>query len=185
MTSKEQKPCRVELSPQKGEDPTFHSHGASPSPGKVPMVPVVSQGHSYSLNTVSHCCPPWQAQICLQCLDSHVPSLVSLYGRGEGMVEEREESPIVPQPSWDVWTQADGQCQRENTPLSRPRNWLMIKIGLLPCPPLLPPPSTPGLSQSLSPILSLRASVSHRHMGRCRRTLVQTYTRVHTLTTQS
>lgn len=55
----------------------------SPSPMERPTA-VPSQGLSHSLNTVSHCCPPWQAQIC-----PSVPgepcslSLFFPYGRGD------------------------------------------------------------------------------------------------------
>lgn len=69
---------------------------ASP-PAAGPMAPAASQSLSHSLNTVYHCCPLWQAQICPRVLESHVPSLLSFsmggetgHGWGGGGAEGRE-----------------------------------------------------------------------------------------------
>lgn len=120
----------------------------------------------HSLNTVSHCCPPWQAQSC-----PGVPgepcslSLVTLQGRGAGHNGGTRREPHCSQPSWDVWTPVDSQCQRENSPLSRPRAWLIIRQDCS-----LPSPSTPGLpgphpalSQGLWFLHARRQGPAHTH----------------------
>lgn len=100
MTSKELRSCRAAPPSTEGGRPCIPLPRGQPLPLQStngPMAPMASQGHSHSLNTVSHCCPPWQAQICLEYLERHVPSLLSCSMGGEtGMAEGREESPIVP-----------------------------------------------------------------------------------------
>lgn len=155
-----------------------HSHGDRPSPAERPAAPMASLGLSHSLNTVAHCCPPWQDQIWPR-VPGEPWSLSLCLSPREGSratAEGREESPIVPQPSSDVWTQADSQCQRENTPPSCPRGWRIIKTGPLrpPLPSAHRPPPTPGLSPSpgpfplsgpLSPRALLPARTQHTHAG--------------------
>lgn len=102
--------------------------GQTLSRGVPPAAPVASLGplafSEHSMPLLSALAGP---DLPLECQESHIPSLLSLStggetGHGRGEREGREESPIVPQPSWDVWTQADGLCQRENTPPSCPRD---------------------------------------------------------------
>lgn len=105
-------------------------------------------------------------------------SCLSLREGRQSRAEGREESPIVPQPSWDVWTQADSQRQRENTP----PHILETDNKNRPAPPTTLLPSTtltPGfLSPRLHP-LSLRACDSVCSMPSTRR---QTCTYTHTPT---
>lgn len=73
---------------------TLHSTptGAAPLPQSAPTAPVAGLGLSHSLNTVSHCCPPWQAQICPGVLREPCSlSLVFLYGRGGGPRQKGEK----------------------------------------------------------------------------------------------
>ena len=61
---------------------------------RAPTAPVASLGLSHSLNTVSHCCPPWQSQICPGAPGEPCSlSLVSLYGRGDGPWQRGEREP--------------------------------------------------------------------------------------------
>lgn len=106
-----------------GEDPTFHSHGDGLSPCSMPhstssrSEPLTFFEHSISL--LSPLAGPDMPGV----LESHVPSLLSFSMGGEtGHGQGREESPIVPRPSWDGWTQANSHCQRKNTPPSSARD---------------------------------------------------------------
>lgn len=153
-----------------GEDPAFHSHGGSPSPAECPHSPSGWPGpltffeHSVSLlSPLAGPDLPWSAQRAMFSL----PCL-SLWEGRRATAEGREESSIVLQPSWDVWTQADSQCQRENTPPSHPRDGWIMKIGPLPTLPASPTTPDPGTfsvswpwprSQGLCVFLH-----AHRHM---------------------
>lgn len=97
MTSKERGRCRGASLYRRGR-PRIPLPRDSPSPAERPTAPVPSQGLSHSLNTVSHCCPPWQAQIC-----PSVPgepcslSLVFPYGRGDEAGRRGEKrAPLFP-----------------------------------------------------------------------------------------
>lgn len=113
----------MELGAAEGGDPTFHSHGDSSTLCRAPHGtggqprPLTFFEHSVSLlSPLAGPDPPrsaWRAMFRLSCL--------SLRAGRWGTAAGREESPTVPQPSWDFWTQADSQCQRENTPPSCPR----------------------------------------------------------------
>lgn len=89
------------------------THGPSGQPGPLTLfehsVPLLSALAVPDLPRSA-----WRAMFPLSCL--------SLREGRRAMAEGREESTIVPQPSWDVWTQADSQCQRENTTPSCPRS---------------------------------------------------------------
>lgn len=173
MTSKEPGSCRAQPPPAEGEDPAFHSHGASPAPQRVPPG---TSGHSGPLAFFEHSVPllsplaspelPWSAWRTLFPLSCHSPR----EGSGHDGGERRE--PHCSQPSWDVWTPVDGQCQREKSPLSRPRAWLITKQGCS-----LPPPSTQDF---LSPMpCSHRASGPYTHTGRDQRARSQKRTQAH------
>ena len=57
--------CRAQPPTAEEGSPAFHSHGDRPSPAECPPQPQwPASGLSHSLNTVCHCCLPWQAQIC-------------------------------------------------------------------------------------------------------------------------
>lgn len=84
--------CGQRVPLQKGKDPLSTRTGPA-SPAERPSVQAASQGLSHSLNRVSHCCPPWQAQICPGVLDSHAPSFLSFSTGGEtGTAAGRGES---------------------------------------------------------------------------------------------
>lgn len=114
----------------------------------APTAPVTSQGFSYSLNTVSHCCTPWQAQI-----RPSVPgepcslSLLSFPTGGGGDRAGRRGEKRAPLFVSQAGTSGHKLTAsvRERTPLSHPRDGPTVKTGRLPAAALLPSTTlTPG-----------------------------------------
>ena len=137
-----------------------HSHGTAPPPQSAHGTrdqpgPLTLFEHSisllYPLAGPDLPLSAWRAMFPLSC--------PSLQKERRSRAEGREESPIVPQPSWAVWTQADSQCQREHPSLT---SWRLTNNKNRPAPPTALFPSTtldPGPLSASKPILSLRATV--------------------------
>lgn len=92
LPSKELGSCRAEPPAAEGGRPGIPLPRGQPLSRRAPTAPVASLGLSHCLNTVSHCCPPWQSQICPGAPGEPCSlSLVSLYGRGDGPWQRGEK----------------------------------------------------------------------------------------------
>lgn len=120
---------------QEGKTPAFHSHGTAPPPQSAPRHQCQPGPLTFFEHSVSLLSPLAGPDLPLGARRAMFPLSSVPMGGELKLGGGREESPIVPQPSWAVWTQADSQCQGENSPPSRPGNRPIVKIGLLPIHP--------------------------------------------------
>lgn len=154
---------------------TPHSHRVICSPDRVLQgTSAQSRPLTFMEHSVPLLSPLGKLKVVPECLESHSPSLLSLsIGRESGMTEGKEESAIVPQLSWDVWTHAESQGQRKSTTSHVPEsNWTSKWV-------CSQPQHLTGTSSVFQATVSLRVSVSHKHTGRGRHAFTYTCTHMY------